>query len=594
MGGVRELDRIKRRVIYLRQIIILLLSVLLIQAFYLQVIRGGYYRERSRNNSLRVYRVKAARGRVYSRNGVPLAINRPCFNLYVVPGDLKKGEIPLLLGELSKSLGMNAEEVKEKISDGKRGLWSPVLLRRDISQRELALIEEKPWSFPGTMVVTAEKRLYPQGALAAHVLGYLGEVTEEELAKGDFWSGDMVGRSGVEKEYQNVLQGLDGWEQWEVDARGRKRRLLDSACPVPGSDIYLTLDVELQRRAEELLKGKTGAIVVMDPVNGDILAMASSPGFDPNIFSKGISVSDWDKLSSDKSHPLQNRCIQGLYPPGSIFKIVVSLAGLEDGRVKINDTVFCSGGYRFGGRVYHCWRRHGKVNMRKAIVESCDVYFYDLGKEVGVNSMHKYAVLLGLGKKTGVDLPHEKDGLVPSSWWKKRAKGESWYPGETLSLAIGQGYLQVTPLQLALMISEVANGGWRLRPHVLMKVGDQRGRTKGYERKRLPFKRWNISFLKDALLGVVQAPDGTGKAARVPGIDVAGKTGTAQVVSLMKKREKERRSYDWRAHACFVAFAPADMPEIAVSVLVEHGGHGGSSAAPLAADLIRTYLKGAE
>ncbi len=593
----KELDRLKNRAIRMRRVFLLFLLVLLAKAFYLQVVKGEYYADKARSNMLRRYLVRAPRGRIFDRKGRPLALNRPSFNLYVVPGDVGKKTMPELLKHLSRYLEIDAVKVREKLvraRENKR-MWTPVLVKRDLSQKELALVEERDWLFPGAIVIPEGKRYYPNGILASHVLGYVGEVNEKELRKGDYYPGDMVGRSGVEKEYEDVLRGIPGWEKWEVDATGKKRRLLDTSRPVPGDDVYLTIDLDLQKKAQELLKGKQGCIVAMDPQTGEILAMASAPEFDPNLFARGISAKDWRRLVKDKTHPLQNRCIQGLYPAGSVFKIVVALAGLETGRITPGKEFFCGGGYPFGGRVYRCWKKggHGYVNLKRAIVESCDVYFYNLGHELGVDTIHKYGALLGLGKKTGVDLPHEKGGLLPSSRWKKRALGQIWFPGETLSLAIGQGYLQVTPLQLDLMLSQVVNGGRSIRPHLLYKV--VKGRDvevwKGNSGRKLPFKGWVLAFIKKALEGVVEDPHGTGRAARIPGVAVGGKTGTAQVVGMAQDQDpKEKLPPHWREHAWFVAFAPVRNPQIAVAVLVEHGGHGGSAAAPLAREMIKAYL----
>ena len=575
-----------------------MLVILLAKAFYLQVVKGQYYENKAKNNILRKYQVKAPRGRIFDRKGRPLAINRPSFNLYVVPGYLGRGKKRLLLDHLARYLGVEEGEVERRLSRSRssRGRWTPVLVKRDLSQEELALVEEKEWLFPGAMVRAEGKRYYPNGGLASHVLGYVGEVNEKELRYEDYYPGDMVGRSGVEKEYEEVLRGIPGWEMWEVDAVGRKRKLVVSSSPVPGEDVYLTLDLDLQRKVEELLKDKQGCIVAMDPRDGEVLALASAPGFDPNLFVKGISAKDWKLLSQDKTHPLQNRCIQGLYPAGSVFKIVVALAGLESRKITPKQHYFCNGGYPFGGRVYRCWKKggHGDLDLRRAIVESCDVYFYNLGHELGVDTIHKYGAILGLGRKTGIDLPHEKGGLLPSSQWKRRALGQIWFPGETLSLSIGQGYLQVTPLQLDLMLSQVVNGGIKIKPHLLLKVvkGGKVQPWGGREGGRLPFKRWDLAFIKDALRGVVEDPHGTGSAARIPGIEVGGKTGTAQVVAMKEDPDKEEElPPHWREHAWFVAFAPVRNPRIAVAVLVEHGGHGGSAAAPLAREVIKAYFQ---
>lgn len=591
----KDLEELRGRLVYLKRVFLVVCLVLLAKAFHLQVVKGDYYRERARDISIRQYQVRPPRGRIFDRNGVPLAINKPSFNLYLVPGYLSKGDVPLFLDSCERYLGLKGEEVRKKLSEGRAHPWLPILLKRDLSQRRLALVEEKSWLFPGTMVVAEGKRYYPHGSVACHVLGYLGEVNKDELRHGDYYPGDMVGRAGIEKEYEGLLRGIPGWEQWEVDARGRKRRLVDSAKPVPGYDIYLTLDIRLQQKAQELLKGKSGAIVALDPRNGDVLAMASSPGYDPNIFVKGITPEDWEVLSHDPRHPLQNRCIQGLYPAGSVFKIVVALAGLETHKAKPSDEVFCPGYYYFKGRVYHDWKKHGEVDLYKAIVESCDVYFYQLGHELGVDTIHKYGSLLGLGSETGIDLPGEKAGLLPSTKWKKRTLGQIWFPGETLSLAIGQGYLQVTPLQLALMLSRVVNGGLKIRPHLLLRVakGKKMDPSRREKVERLPFELGHLAFLKRALEGVVEDPHGTGRAARISGVRIGGKTGTAQVVALQEdtQEKKDKPPARWREHAWFVAFAPVDAPKIAVSVLVEHGGHGGSAAAPLAKEMIRTYFQ---
>ncbi len=576
----------------MRRALIVACLVLLAKAFHLQVVKGNYYLERSRSITIRQYQVKAPRGRVFDRNGEPLAINKPSFNLYLVPADLPKGEVDVLFENSHRYLGLTGKELKERLSKGRKDPYTPVLLKRNLSQQELALVEERPWLFPGAMVVAEGRRFYPHGTLAAHVLGYMGEANVEDLRHGDYRLGDMVGRSGIEKEYEQVLRGTPGWEQWEVDAKGRKRRLLDSSKPVPGDDIYLTLDAKLQRKAEELLKGRSGAIVAMDPNTGEVLAMASSPSYNPNDFVNGISPEAWKKLSTDPLHPLQNRCIQGLYPAGSVFKIVVALAALESHAVKPSDKVFCNGGYLFKGRVYHCWKAHGMVNLRRAIVESCDVYFYEVGRRLGIDTIHKYGSLLGLGSKTGIDLPDEKGGLLPSAEWKRKVKGQVWFPGETLSLAIGQGYLQVTPLQLALMLSEVVNGGMKIHPHLLLSIvrGKQRDTPEQVAVEKLPFKSWNLAFIKDALKGVVEDPHGTGRAARIPGIAVGGKTGTAQVVALQEDPGDRKAILARQPHAWFVAFAPVARPKIVVSVLVEHGGHGGGTAAHMAGEMIRTYL----
>jgi len=403
----------------------------------------------------------------------------------------------------------------------------------------------------------------------------------------------------VEKKWQTILNGIPGGEQVEVDAAGRKLRVISRKPPVPGANVYLTIDKDLQTRAEKELEGKVGAVVAMDPMDGEILALASSPSFDPNLFIRGFDKETWKRMVSGNRHPLQNRALAGQYPPGSVFKIAVALAGLQEGVVDPAEKLFCGGSYRLGRSVYHCWKKwgHGNVDLHRALVESCDVYFYQLGKRLGIEKIGEYARRLGLGSRTGVDLQNEKPGLVPSKKWKLRRWGVPWQQGETISTSIGQSFVLVTPLQMATMISAVFNGGRLLRPQLTERIS-----TPGGEDIRLfhPVERWGLGvdnayleMVKKALTGVVNEPHGTGKAGRIKGLLVAGKTGTAQVVSLGnadRSGDEGNLPESMRDHAWFVAVAPANEPKIAVAVLIEHGGHGGSAAAPVAKRIISAYL----
>jgi penicillin-binding protein 2 len=428
----------------------------------------------------------------------------------------------------------------------------------------------------------------------------MGEITEKELKSGRYpycKSGDMIGRYGIESRLEKFLTGKRGKKQVEVDSVGRQLNVIFTRHPLPGKDIYLTIDRTLQTRAEELLKGKRGAVVALDPQNGEVLAIASSPSFDPNEFIKGISNERWRQLNDARHAPLQNRAISGLYPPGSVFKIVVALAGLQEGVINPNDEILCSGTYVMGDTSFGCWKKggHGKVSLHRALVESCDIYFYKMGRELGVDRIARYARQFGFGKRTGIDLDYEASGLIPDTRWKMKRFGMMWHPGETLSMAIGQSYTLVTPIQMACFISSIFNGGILYKPHVIKYAGNfgEIPLTMDYIRGYMDIDGDKLGLVKEALIGVVNEKRGTGRRASIKGVIVAGKTGTAQVVAIQKDEGKKRQEdvpYEFRDHAWFVAVAPADLPRIAVAVVVEHGGHGGSAAAPIAGELIKTWF----
>ncbi len=585
------LEELRGRIVYFYFTLVVLLAILLFTLMRLQIVRGDEYLKMSVKNRVRVYRVRPVRGRILDRNGVPLAINKPSFNLYLLADDVGRDQWKGLRDELQRLLRISPEKLEERISDAKKNPAVACLIKRDLSEREVAMVAEREWMLPGVILSPEEKRFYPNGSLAAHVLGYMGEVSSKELEQGRFWGGDMIGKTGIERQYDDILRGVGGWEQWEVDARRKKVRLVNQSKPIPGKDIRLTIDIRLQREAENLLRHKVGAIVAMDPSNGEILAMASSPAYDPNLFAKALSPRQWRRLVKNPNHPLQNRAIQGLYSPGSIFKVVVGLAGLQEGVITPRTTEICKGVYYFKNRKYRCWKRggHGVVRLHKAIVESCDIYFYKLGERLTVDRMGRYARMLGLGSRTGIDLPHESRGFVPSRQWKKRRRGMVWFPGEDLIMGIGQGYLLVTPLQIAHLMATVGEMGRSVTPHLLLSP------ERDFPSKQLPLKRSFLQIMVRALRGVVEEEHGTAHLARVEGIPVAGKTGTVQVVHQKIPHTKmEEIPYKMRDHAWFAAFAPVGNPRIAVAAIVEHGGHGGSGAAPLVGKLISFYLKGEE
>lgn len=573
--------------------------VLALRLYYLQVVRGPSFRVLSEENRVSVVRVPAPRGNIYDRFGNALVTNRPSFSVDVVLENVT--DVKGTARTLSRILEVEEAEVLGNMGEVKAyRSFEPVRIREDVSRRQVALLESIKYEWPGVQIVMEPRRNYPFGVLASHLLGHVGQVSREDLKRvPGYRRGDYIGKKGVEKKVDDRLKGEDGSLQVEVDSLGREIRILAKREPRPGNDVRLTLDLGLQQVAEAALAGKTGAIVVLDSGSGDILAAAGSPSVDPNRFVKGLSRQEWSSVESDEFHPLQNRIFRSQYPPGSVFKIVTAVAALEKGVIDEKTTFNCVGSLPFGKRRYRCWKKggHGKVALHRALVESCDVYFYQVGIKTGIDSIAKYAGELGLGKATGLDLGGEAVGLVPSRAWKKSARGEPWFPGETLSSSIGQGYNLVTPLQMAVLASILANNGIAYPPRLVKSVSDPDGREVDEEAapsgRRVEIRPQTLALIRDALRGVVSEARGTGKKAAVEGVPVAGKTGTAQVVKMPKgdeRRELEEIPLRFRDHAWFVCYVAAPGGGVAVAVFVEHGGHGGSASAPLARKII-LYLK---
>jgi penicillin-binding protein 2 len=439
--------------------------------------------------------------------------------------------------------------------------------------------------------------------MLAHVIGYTGEISPEELKKdanGSSSVGDIIGKDGLEKYLDQYLKGKSGAEQVEVNVLGKEVKIIGKIDPVSGYNVVLAIDSFLQKIAWDALKDKPGSVVVMDPRDGAILALVSSPSFDPNLFNGGISFEDWDNLSNNPSHPMGNRAISGQYPPGSTYKLVVAAAALEEGLITPDTSFNCNGAFELGNRTYKCWQKHGhgRVNLHRAIVESCDVYFYNVGKLVGVDKLAEYARGFGLGQLTGIDLPREKSGLIPTKEWKQSKFGEAWQMGETISISIGQGFDLVTPIQLVNAYSALANGGTIYKPRIVKKIEMADGRVlKSFEpeqKSRIPISQKNIDILSYAFWGVVNEKGGTGYALKRKEEDVCGKTGTAQVVGLPdddKARKRKILSAKYRDHALFVCYAPYKNPEIAIAVIAENAGHGGAAAAPIARKIIDAYFE---
>jgi penicillin-binding protein 2 len=593
----KELSENIRIFTYINIAVAVAFVLLFLRLWHLQIIRGDEFRTLSENNRIRIQDIPAPRGILFDRGGTPLVESFPAFDVSVYRQDLRAPET--MVRPLSRALALDPEKLQTRFTAA-RDLppTRSFKIKTDISREELALLETRRLDFPGVAVDVVIRRNYLHRSLAAHLIGYLGEIGPEELEKAayrDHKTGYFVGKYGIEQRFEEELMGDSGGRQIEVNALGRMVRVLGTVEPVPGNNLVLTLDLDLQKAAEEALEGKNGAIVALDPRNGDILAMVSKPDFDPNLFARGISPENWGSILGNPARPMQNRATQGQYPPGSVYKIVTALAALEE-KVAVPDTVFsCAGSLPFGNRDYRCWKKegHGRVDMRRALVESCDVYFYQLGIRLGVDRIAKYARLLGFGKPTGYPLGQEKAGLVPTSAWKLRRFGIPWQAGETLSVAIGQGFNLATPLQVAHSFSALFNGGKFFQPRIVQSVIGPEGETiRGFSPTAaggLTLNPKHVEFLREALWDAVHSPGGTGARAKVDGFEVAGKTGTSQVIQKREGRG-EPTLPEFQDHAWFACFAPANNPEITVVAFVEHGGGGGAVAAPAARRVLASYF----
>jgi penicillin-binding protein 2 len=576
-------------------------AVLLLRLVYLQVVKGEEYHLLSLNNRIRLQSIDPPRGLIYDRNGYVLVENRPSFDVSITLKDA--GSVEETIKKVAKHLNVSHEELQLKLTTSKGiSAYKPILMKQDIGRNALASMEVHKYDLPGIEVNVKLQRHYLNVQDAAHLIGYLSEISPDELARKKYPGrrrGDFIGKFGAEKAYENYLRGTRGGRQVEVNANGQVVRVLKTVAAKPGQNIYLTIDHALQKKAELLLRGVAGAAVAMEPSTGRILALASSPSFDQNYFAVGMSHEQWDTLISNPFRPMENKAIQGEYPPGSTFKIITALAGLEEGVIDENTQVFCPGFYRFGNRTYRCWKRggHGQVGIHKAITESCDVYFYKVGELLGVDRLAWYAKACGLGSPTGINLDKEAKGLIPTAAWKKRRTGVPWQEGETLSVAIGQGFNLATPLQMVGMTAAIANGGTRYKPIILEAVKTPDGRILHQNEPqvigKLPVSRKTLEIVKNGLWAVVNSDQGTARGSHLEDIEISGKTGTSQVIGRKEDdtRPEEERPAHLRAHAWFVAYAPSENPLIAVAVLIEHGEHGSSAAAPVARELIKTYLR---
>jgi penicillin-binding protein 2 len=583
-------------------IVAVALSLLALRLWYLQVIKADELKQKSENNSIRVRKIKPLRGLIMDANRNVLVDNQSSFDILFLPDRARN--IQDIQNNLSNLYAAESMDFSgESFHPGKVRPFVPVRLERNISRQKLAIVETHSLDLPGLTVDVVPVRKYIGGEALAHLIGYTGEVSSEEIERDGmqaYMVGDIIGKSGIEKYLDSDLRGENGVEQFEVNVLGKPVRVLGKINPVAGFNVVLTMDAVLQKTAWDALDGKSGAVAAIDPRDGSVLALVSSPSFDPTLFNSGISAHDWQKLSGDPRHPMENRAVSGQYPPGSTYKMIVAAAALQEGLITPETAFHCGGSFELGNRTFRCWQKHGhgQVSLHRAIVESCDVYFYNVGKLLGVDKLAAYARAFGFGQPTGITLPREKNGLIPTREWKQARFKQPWQMGETISIAIGQGFNLVTPLQLVGAYGALANGGTLWRPRIIKQVESADGRVlKTFEpekRSSLPIDPRHLEILKSALWGVVNEPGGTGHALQRREADVAGKTGTSQVVGLPqeeKMRKLKVMTSRYRDHALFVCFAPVGAPEIAVAVVAEHAGHGGSAAAPIARKIVDAYFE---
>jgi penicillin-binding protein 2 len=565
--------------------IVALIGLLLFGFWRLQVIDTTHYADLAERNRIRSIPIIAPRGSILDRQGRVLVDNYPSFSVLLLRDDPKLTES--LLPQIADGLGMTLADVNEQI-DAAKTLpdFQPIVIKPEASPGDIAFIESHRPDIPVLEMMMVHRRRYGQDDFLAHAIGYVGEVSTEDIAASGsrLRSGDVTGKSGLEKQYNDTLMGTDGLRRSIVNSVGKEVGQLSQQDPTPGKPIHLTIDYDLQSVAEQAMAGKMGAVVALDPRSGEVLAMVSHPAYNPNDFAVRIPREEWDQLNNDPDKPLLNRAIQAQLAPGSVFKILETAAMLESKAIPSDFKVFCPGYATFYGRVFHELNpgdsAHGEVDLHTAIVKSCDVYFYNVGERLGIDRLSYYGTSFGLGRKTGVDLPGEDSGLMPSEAWKERVFHEKWYAGETISLAIGQGATEVTPMQMAYTIGGIISGGRFKQPHLLL--SDQPAPEVDF-----PISDSTVDFITQAMWSVVNE-GGTAAASKLPGIEFCGKTGTAQVVGAdAKQRAKDKSKL--KNNAWFVGFAPRRNAEIVIAVLVQAGGYGAEAAAPVAKEIVKAY-----
>ncbi len=596
-----EVERffMKRRVNVANYIVLAMILILAARLWNLQILNGTGFRERSNSNRTKFLSTIAPRGNILDRNGKILVSNRPCFNVVWLRPDRRNSDrtIRKLAGILQVETGTLRDKIRNAADQSR---YIPVTLAHDIDWHTLVYIENNNLSLPGIKVQVIPKRRFADPDLGFHLIGYLGEIGAKDLRSfaGDYKGGDLIGKSGIERTLENDLRGEKGHMILEIDSRGFLKEQEEVVKSLPGRDVYLTIDAELQKTAQDALGDNAGAVVMMEVNTGRVLALASTPSCDLERFSSGLNEIEWAALRHDKKNPSMNRAIQGKYPPGSTFKVVTAIAGIYEGLITPETRIKCTGAIRYGNRIFRCWkhRGHGQVTLEKALAQSCDVYFYILAEKLDIDTLAAYSRALGLGELTGISMEQEKAGLVATSAWKKERTGESWQRGETLSVAIGQGFNETTPIQICRLYATIANGGILYRPLLVERIVNPNGKTVR-EFTPEPIGRFDdpdgvFKIIRAALVQAVNDKHGTGGRAALAGITVAGKTGTSQVVHTSRFEGFKAKDIPkkYRDHAWFACFAPADKPEVAMAVLVEHGGHGGSVAAPIAHKVLQKYF----
>jgi len=596
------LDLLKKRLIPTAAVVLLFFAAISLRLWFLQISHGPEYEKEAYGNRVRIRQLAAPRGHILDIHGREIVTNRPSFDVVLIQED--SHDLSDVLKRLAPVLDVSVEDLWAKIRDAAdTPKYLPIKLSEDVDWQTLAYLENHNHEFSGIRTEVQPVRVYHYEDLAANVIGYLGSISKKELEKADqdvYRGGDIVGKRGLERLREADLRGEKGESYSEVDAKGFEQKLLKTIEPLPGRELRLTIDADLQQIAESYMVAgeKAGAVVVMEVNTGRLLTAVSSPTIHIKDFLGGISSKKWNALLENPKHPLINKVVQATYPPGSTYKMVTALAGLAKGVIDLDTVFYCPGYYSFGNRTYRCWKHsgHGPVNLLKALSESCDVYFYQVGQRVGVDGLAEYAKLLGLGNKTGVEMEYEKPGLSPTKQWKLKYRKQKWQDGETLSVAIGQGFNLVSPLQLCVMTATIANGGKVWKPQLVEQVTDPEGNIVEQFHPELirdnkNYQRYFAAIHK-GMEEVVQGKHGTARQVAIKGLRIAGKTGTAQVVKLAQYRhlKEEDIPYKYRDHAWFTCYAPADKPEIAVTVLVEHGLHGGSGAGPIARAVLNQYF----
>lgn len=593
-------NKINRRISILQIIIIIVFSFFIISFWSIQIIHHSYYLEKAENNKLQIQELPAARGTIYDCNRIILADNSPAFNL-LFNRSLSK-EVSKSVSYMSELLSINKNELDNNlIQYASYSINRTIPLMEFLNIKQVSLIESRKFEHPEFSIKAIPQRYYPFGQIASHIIGYVGEASRNQIQIDidlPIKMGQIIGQSGLEAYYDSIIRGINGEEYTIVNSAGVKVGEISSMKkePISGKNIVISLDIKLQEFIANLYQDKKGTAIVMDPKTGELIALWSSPSFNSNHFIPKISIENWKLYSKAEDKPLINKATQGRYPPGSIFKLVVALAALNEHLITPQTQFFCPGYATIYGNTYHCWNPngHGWMNLHSAITHSCNVYFFNVAKLLNIDTIAKYAKEFGFGKQTGIDLTNEIKGLIPDSQWKLKNTGKQWYAGETISVGVGQGPIFITPIQMATFMSFIANNGYAYSPHMLKKIVDNNGNEVNYQLKISVSSNINpklIELIKEAMWSVVNA-GGTATRASIPELDVCGKTGTIELITNKKLLQTNPELKEkFKEHSWFAGFAPKNNPELVVVVFVEHGGYGGQTAAPIAKEIFQFYFK---